>query len=107
MAGRNTGQGWWGMAKGDTASGAAMALARVGARGQVTIPVRFRKALGIEAGCTLVLQQVGNRKFMVEVIPLRTIDDFPTVDVIVDMHRIREEMGQEIADRVYPGDVET
>lgn len=83
--------------------GRAMALVKVQGRGQVTIPAKFREALTIEAGCTLMLQQVGTRKFMVEVIPLRTLADFPKVDVAVDMHQIREEMGQDIADRVYPG----
>lgn len=92
------------MAKGDAASGAAMALVRVGTRGQVTIPAKFRQELGIEPGCKLMLQQVGERRFVVEVIPQRALDDFPKVDVEVDMDEVREEMGQAIADRVCPDD---
>ncbi len=83
-----------------------MALVRVGARGHVTIPAQFRKALGIEPGCKILLQQDGERRFSVEVIPQRSIDDFPVVDVEVDMEQVREEMGQAIAEEVYPGEAQ-
>ena len=84
------------------AGGFVMALVKVQGRGQVTIPAKFREALDIEAGCTLMLQQTGERRFTVEVIPRRTLADFPTFDVDVDMEHVREQMGQDIADRVYP-----
>lgn len=48
-------------------------------RGQITIPVKFREELGI--GYSLLLQQLGERKFMVNFIPHRTPADFPTVDI--------------------------
>ena len=82
--------------------GLTMALVKVQGRGQVTIPAKFREALDIETGYTLMLQQTGERRFTVEVIPRRTLADFPTFDVDVDMEHVREQMGQDIADRVYP-----
>ncbi|MDA8345607.1 MAG: AbrB/MazE/SpoVT family DNA-binding domain-containing protein [Thermaerobacter sp.] len=84
-----------------------MALVKVQGRGQVTIPAKFREALGIEPGYTLLLQQLGERQFVVEVIPTWSLDDFPKVDVEVDMAKIREEMGRAIAERVYPGEPPT
>lgn len=92
------------MAKGDAASGAAIALVGVGARGQVTLPAKFRKALGIEAGGKLLLQQDGERRFVVEVIPTWALEDFPKIEGEIDMAKIREEMGREIADRAWPED---
>jgi len=85
--------------------GSAMALVKVQARGQVTLPSKFREALGIEPGHVLMLQQAGERRFLVEVIPRKQLVDFPTYDVDVDMRQVREDMGKEIADRVCrPGD---
>ncbi len=80
-----------------------MALVKVQGRGQVTIPTKFREALRIEAGCTLMLQQVAERRFVVEVIPRRLPEDFPTYDVDVDMDKVREAMGRAIAEQAYPG----
>lgn len=79
-----------------------MALIKVQGRGQVTIPAQFREALGIKAGYTLLLQQLSERKFIVNVIPQRTSADFPTVDIDIDMEQIREDMGRSISDEVYP-----
>lgn len=82
--------------------GFTMALVKVQGRGQITLPAKFRQALGIETGYTLMLQQTGERRFTVEVIPRRTLADFPTFDVDVEMEDVRGQIGQDIADRVYP-----
>ena len=81
-----------------------MAIVKVQGRGQITIPAKFREKLGIESGYALLLRQIGERQFIVNVIPHRTPADFPTVDIDVDMDQIREEIGRTIANEVYPGE---
>lgn len=86
--------------------GAAMALTKVQGRGQVTIPSKFREALGIESGCLLLMRQVDTQRFLVDVLPIQPLDSFPIYDGEIDMEKVREEMGQEIAREVYPGKLE-
>ncbi len=51
------------------------ALAKVQARGQVTLPREIRRAIGIEPGDTIVLRVTGPGKVELGVLPRLTIDD--------------------------------
>jgi bifunctional DNA-binding transcriptional regulator/antitoxin component of YhaV-PrlF toxin-antitoxin module len=82
-----------------------MALIKVRGRGRITIPEKFRKALGIETGCMLLLRQVGDQQFIVDVLPTQSLESFPIFDGEVDMAKIREEMGRDIAGRAYSPEV--
>jgi AbrB family looped-hinge helix DNA binding protein len=80
----------------------AAALARVQARGQVTVPQEIREACGIEPGSYVFFRQSGPDTFQCHVLPatrspLEIIADHATEGTAPSMEELRAWMGDEIA----------
>ena len=78
-----------------------MTMARVQPRGQVTIPQDIRGACGIEPGTYLLFIQTGPDSFQCQKLPYRsvteTIERLMVPGVAPDLAKLREEMGDEMA----------
>jgi bifunctional DNA-binding transcriptional regulator/antitoxin component of YhaV-PrlF toxin-antitoxin module len=77
-------------------------VARVQSRGQVTVPQEIREACGITSGADLYFLQTGPHAFECRVLPAREplatmFDRFSSSGVAPDLTRLREEMGDAMA----------
>ncbi|HXT35499.1 MAG TPA: AbrB/MazE/SpoVT family DNA-binding domain-containing protein [Chloroflexota bacterium] len=94
-----------------------MSMAKVQARGQVTVPQEVRDLCGIEPGTELLFVPMGPHVFECRVLPpqrslMDLVERFTVGDVAPDLEKLREEMGESItrerlaeadhADRVTP-----
>lgn len=78
-----------------------MAIAKVLARGQITIPREIREKVHVEPGDLVRIEALGLNRFVVEVIPTLTLEEILErfhSDEPVDMERLRAE-GEEDAAR--------
>ena len=75
-------------------------IAKVQARGQVTLPSQERKAIGLEPGDSVVVRQTGERTLELRVMPRLTLQDlierYP-IDGPVDWDTLREEWQDDAA----------
>ena len=77
-----------------------MALAKVLARGQITIPRDVREKVHLGPGDLVRIEPIGSNRFVVEVIPTLTLAEILMrfhSDEPVDMVRLREEGEKEAA----------
>jgi len=88
-----------------------MSMAKVQARGQVTVPHEIRELCGIEPGAELVFVATGPRAFECRVLPpnsslMDVVDRFTVEGVAPDLGSLRDAMGaaivQERLAEVYP-----
>ena len=78
-----------------------MAIARVQARGQVTVPQDIREACGITPGTLLVFSQTGPHEFGCRVLPggdslTDLIEEFTVDGVAPDLEMLRDQMGDDL-----------
>ena len=81
-----------------------VALGKVQARGQVTVPSEIRHAVGIEPGDTLLLRATGPTTVEVEVLPRMTFQEFLDryhVDAPYDDAAIREARQEDAAREIF------
>lgn len=75
-------------------------IAKVQSRGQVTLPSRERKAIGLEPGDTVIVRQTGDQALELRALPKVTLADlierYPIEDP-VDWDVVREEWQDEAA----------
>ncbi len=81
-----------------------MSMARVQSRGQVTIPQDIRDACGVIPGTDLMFVKTSATTFECWVLPPRlslmeVIEKYSVDGVAPDMDRLREDMGNEIAQK--------
>jgi len=87
-----------------------LTTARLGEKGQVTVPREFRKALGLESGSVLAVLRFGSALMLIpeearfQSLCRRISDAFgrhgtPTEDILATLPQVRREMYE----RRYPG----
>ncbi len=79
-----------------------MSMARVQARGQVTVPHEIREACGVEPGSELLFVPIGPQAFECRVLPpqrslAELVARYTVDDVAPNLQALREEMGDAIA----------
>jgi AbrB family looped-hinge helix DNA binding protein len=84
-----------------------MSIARVQARGQVTVPHDIREACGIEPGTDLMFVQTGPDQFECWVMPPRQslmelLDKYTVEGVAPDLRQIDEDIADEVARHYLP-----
>lgn len=75
-------------------------IAKVQSRGQVTLPNRERKAIGLEPGDTVVVRQTGDQTLELKAIPRMTVQEMVErygVDGSVNIEQIRAEAENDMA----------
>ncbi|HVC33841.1 MAG TPA: AbrB/MazE/SpoVT family DNA-binding domain-containing protein [Chloroflexota bacterium] len=80
-----------------------MALAKVLARGQITIPREIRERVSLAPGNLVRIEPVGVGKFLVEVIPTLTLDEILEryhSDQTVDLPRLLVEGEAQAAEEI-------
>ncbi len=75
-------------------------IAKVQARGQVTVPQEIREAYGIEPGSELLFVKTGKDHFECQILPrpgslLAFIDQHAIHDYVIDVEKLREEAAEE------------
>lgn len=83
-------------------------VARVQARGQVTVPREIREACNVGPGIDLFFVQTGPDSFECKVLPprqslLEVIDLYAMEGTAPDLDRLREEMGEQMTREVLSG----
>ena len=78
-----------------------MSVAKVQARGQVTVPQEIRDLCGIEPGAELLFVPTGPHVFECRVLPAQRalmdlVERFTVQDVAPDLEKLRREMGEAI-----------
>jgi AbrB family looped-hinge helix DNA binding protein len=78
-----------------------MSMAKVQARGQVTVPQEIRELYGIEPGTELFFVATGPRAFECRVLPpqrslMDLVDQLTVEDVAPDLGSLRDAMGEAI-----------
>ena len=80
-----------------------MAIAKVLARGQITIPRGIREKVHLDPGDLVRIEPIGSNRFIVEVIPTLTLPEILAryhSDEPVDMARLREDGEEDAANEV-------
>jgi AbrB family looped-hinge helix DNA binding protein len=80
-----------------------VAITKVLARGQITIPREIREKVHLDPGDLVRIEPIGADRFVVEVIPTLTVDEILArfhSDEPVDLERLREEGEEEAATEV-------
>ena len=81
-----------------------MSTARVTSKGQVTIPVDVRQALGISQGDALVFDVTSDRSVNLKVVKRKRLSDLfgalPATRPFPGKAEVREEVGQELGKRL-------
>jgi AbrB family looped-hinge helix DNA binding protein len=80
-----------------------MAIARVQARGQVTLPKEVREAAGVEPGDAVIVEATGRGRVELRVVPRLTLaETFERyrIDGPIDLAAERRQWEAEAADRV-------
>ena len=83
----------------------AVALIRLQERGQFTVPVRVREAVGMRSGDQLLVRALGPGRFEVIAVPRRPLTEFfkgPKANV-PDLARLRTDMGADLAGEYLAG----
>ncbi|MGH2391270.1 MAG: AbrB/MazE/SpoVT family DNA-binding domain-containing protein [Chloroflexota bacterium] len=78
-----------------------MSVAKVQARGQVTVPQEVRDLCGIEPGTELLFVPTGPHVFECRVLPpqrslMDLVEQFTVRDVTPDLDKLRHDMGEAI-----------
>jgi AbrB family looped-hinge helix DNA binding protein len=80
-----------------------MAIAKVLAKGQITIPRGIREKVQMSPGDLVRIESIGEHQFIVEVLPTLTLEEMLArfhSDEPVDLDRLRREGEEEAADQV-------
>jgi bifunctional DNA-binding transcriptional regulator/antitoxin component of YhaV-PrlF toxin-antitoxin module len=81
-------------------------IARVQARGQVTVPQEIRESCEVVPGCDLVFTQLGKMRFQCLVLPHRSLTEMLEAHTLPgpapDLAQLREDFGEELAQRSLP-----
>jgi AbrB family looped-hinge helix DNA binding protein len=80
-----------------------VAIAKVLARGQITIPRDVRAKVHLEPGDLVRIEPIGANRFVVEIVPTLSLDEILEryhSDEPVDLARLRSEGEQDAADEV-------
>jgi AbrB family looped-hinge helix DNA binding protein len=77
-------------------------MAKVQARGQVTVPQEVRDLCGIKPGMELLFVPMGPHAFECRVLPpqrslIDLLEQFTVRDVAPDLEKLRQDMGETIA----------